>query len=66
MPKAKHGRTPGGKTVHHPGRNKPGGPPKGWSAAPDENAAPDVSGLPLFNWVEKRPPAVPRDQSQEE
>jgi hypothetical protein len=53
MPKSKHRRKPGSKAVAHPGRGKPGRPLQEWldDLSPDENAAPDVAGLPLFDWA---------------
>jgi hypothetical protein len=68
MPKSKHRRKPGGKAVSHPGRNRPGRPLRAWldELSPNKNATPDVSGLPLFEWAEKRPPSVPQGQPQEE
>jgi hypothetical protein len=55
MPKSKHRRKPGSKAVAHPGRGKPGRPLKAWldDLSPDENAAPDVAGLPPFDWADQ-------------
>jgi hypothetical protein len=55
MPKPKHRRKTGRKAVAHPGRNRPGRPLKAWldDLLPKENAEPDVTGLPLFDWPDR-------------
>jgi hypothetical protein len=51
MPKSKHRRKPGRKTVAHPGRGKPGKPLKlSWLDELEEETS--TAGLPLFDWAD--------------
>lgn len=66
MPKSKHRRKPGGRTVAHPGRgrDKPPGEPD-WSevrSAILSLAAKPVDGLPLFDWAAKHEPNTPEQR----